>query len=77
VAILVATSALIERMVRQERELRVLEGLLPICSFCKRIRDEDGEWRQLETFISAHSSARFTHTFCRECGQRQYPDLVE
>jgi hypothetical protein len=77
VAILVATAALIEKMLRQERELQVLEGLLPICSFCKRIRDEDGHWRQLETYISSHSSARFSHTFCRECGQREYPDLVE
>jgi hypothetical protein len=77
VAILVATSALIEKMVRQTRELQVLEGLLPICSFCKRIRDEDGRWRQLESYISDHSSARFSHTFCRECGQKQYPDLVD
>jgi hypothetical protein len=77
VAILVATAALIEKMLRQERELQVLEGMLPICSFCKRIRDEDGQWRQLETYISSHSSARFSHTFCRECGQREYPNLVE
>ncbi len=76
-AILAATSVLIDKMLRQERELQVLEGLLPICSFCKRIRDEDGHWRQLETYISSHSSARFSHTFCRDCGQKEYPGLME
>jgi hypothetical protein len=77
VAILVATSMLIDKMLRQERELQVLEGLLPICSFCKRIRDDEGHWRQLEGYISARSSARFSHTFCPECGLRHYPGLVE
>jgi hypothetical protein len=77
VAILVATSVLIDKMVRQERELLVLEGMLPICSFCKRIRDEEGHWRQLEGYISARSSARFSHTFCPECGLKHYPDLAE
>ncbi len=77
VAILVVVSALIERVIRQERELQVLEGMLPICSFCKRIRDEEGQWQQLEGYISARSSARFSHTFCRDCGLKQYPGLVD
>jgi hypothetical protein len=76
VAILVGTSLIIDRLVRQDREIRVLEGLLPICSFCKRIRDEQGEWRQLETYIAARSGARFSHTFCRECGRREYPEVT-
>jgi hypothetical protein len=77
VAILVATSLLIDRIVRQEREIRVLEGLLPICSFCKRIRDEEGEWRQMESYIAARSGARFSHTFCGDCGRRHYPELMD
>ena len=77
VVILVATSILIEKIVRQERELQVVEGLLPICSFCKRIRDEEGHWWPLEGYLSARSSARFSHTFCRECGMKHYPDLVD
>jgi hypothetical protein len=76
VAILVGTSLVIDRLVRQDREIRVLEGLLPICSFCKRIRDEQGEWRQLETYIAARSGARFSHTFCPECGRREYPGVT-
>ena len=77
VVILGGTALMIDRIVRQERAIQVLQGLLPICSFCKRIRDEEGEWRQLETYIAARSDARFSHTFCRDCGRRQYPDLVD
>ncbi len=77
VVILVGTVMLIARMARQEEELRILEGLLPICSFCKRIRDEGGQWRQLETYIAARSPARFSHTFCPECGRRHYPGLAD
>lgn len=77
VAILAATAFLVERLVRQERQLRVLEGLLPICSFCKRIRDEEGDWRQMEQYIAMRSSARFSHTFCPECGRRHYPELTD
>ena len=74
VVILAGTAVLMDRMARQEQELRVLHGLLPICSFCKRIRDEAGDWRQLETYIASRSEARFTHTFCSECGRRHYPE---
>ncbi len=49
------------------RELKVLQGLLPICCYCKKIRDEDGAWSQLERYIDEHSEARFTHSYCPEC----------
>ena len=74
-AVLIGFSVLLERLIRQQREIRVLEGMLPICSFCKRIRDEGGEWRRLEAFISERSEARFSHTFCEECGRVHYPGL--
>lgn len=77
VVILVGTAMLIDKLTRQELELRVLEGLLPICSFCKRIRDEAGEWRQMEAYIASRSGARFSHTFCPECGRRHYPELAD
>jgi hypothetical protein len=67
----------IDQIVRQQRQIKVLEGMLPICSFCKRIRDQDGEWRRLEAFISERSSASFSHTFCEQCGQIHYPGLVD
>jgi hypothetical protein len=74
---LVAFAALIDQSMRQHRQIRMLEGMLPICSFCKRIRDERGEWRQLEVYIAERSAARFSHTFCEECGRAHYPDLVD
>lgn len=76
VVILLTFAVLVDRVLRQQRELRVLQGLLPICSFCKKIRDETGNWRQLETYIAQRSEARFSHTFCEECGRRQYPDFT-
>jgi hypothetical protein len=77
IAILVGFSMLIEHLLQQQREIRVLQGLLPICGFCKKIRDEHGVWRQLESFITERSSARFSHTFCRECGREHYGSLVD
>ena len=77
IVILVGTVILIDQMVRQEQQVRVLQGLLPICSFCKRIRDEAGDWRQLESYIASRSTARFSHTFCPECGRQHYPELMD
>ncbi len=63
----------------QEALVRVktLSGLLPICSFCKKIRNDEGYWEQLEGYVSAHSEARFSHSFCPECMQVQYPEHLE
>jgi hypothetical protein len=47
--------------------LTTLKGILPICACCKRIRDDKGEWNQLETFIREHSEADFSHGLCPEC----------
>ncbi len=77
VVILIGFAVLIGHVLRQQRQIRVLEGLLPICSFCKRIRDEGGAWRQLESFIAERSPARFSHTFCPECGRRHYGELAD
>lgn len=58
-------------------EVRLLTGLLPICSTCKKIRDDKGYWRQLEEYISTHSDARFTHSICPECTEKFYKDISE
>ncbi len=52
-----------------------LSGLLPICSGCKKIRNDQGYWQQVEGYIMEHSSARFTHGLCPECLSRIYPDF--
>ncbi len=55
--------------------LKTLEGLLPICAACKKIRDDKGAWNQIEVFIQSHSDAEFTHSFCPDCARRLYPEL--
>jgi len=58
-------------------EIKELEGILPVCSFCKRIRDDDGNWQQMETYIRDRSSADFSHGICDECMKKHYPDHVD
>jgi hypothetical protein len=60
-----------------KREIRVLEGFLPICSFCKRIRDESEAWQPLESYISARSEAVFSHGVCPECARKHYGSLAD
>ncbi len=77
VVVLFALVQIISYIAEQRRELYVLEGMLPICGFCKRIRDESGGWRQIESYITERSEAKFSHTFCPECGRAHYGDLVQ
>jgi hypothetical protein len=47
--------------------VKILRGLIPICAWCKKIRDERGHWQHLEAYIAEHSEASFTHGMCQEC----------
>jgi sigma-B regulation protein RsbU (phosphoserine phosphatase) len=51
--------------------IKTLEGILPICSYCRKVRDDAGYWRQLEAYIAQHSDARFSHGICPECLEKQ------
>jgi sigma-B regulation protein RsbU (phosphoserine phosphatase) len=64
---LAARLAVAERILGLREHVKHLEGILPICSHCKRIRDEKNEWKQLETYIAQRSEARFSHGICPEC----------
>ena len=64
------TGVLLEAALAQ---LKTLEGILPICSACKRIREQDGAWVGLDDYVSAHSPARFSHGMCPDCMARFYP----
>jgi PAS domain S-box-containing protein len=66
---------LAERDAALER-VRLLSGLLPICAGCKKIRDDDGDWQQIESYISQHSQAKFSHGMCPACGKRYYGELL-
>jgi hypothetical protein len=57
--------------------VKTLSGLLPICANCKKIRDDQGYWHQVEVYIHEHSEADFSHGICPECGMKLYPQLYE
>ncbi len=55
-------------------KVQVLKGLLPICASCKKIRDDQGYWKQIETYISEHSDAEFSHGLCPDCELKYFPE---
>lgn len=57
-------------------QVKKLSGLLPICSVCKKIRDDEGYWQQVEEYISAHVDVRFSHGLCPACIRTHYPDFA-
>lgn len=68
-----------EHLIRELQDalakVKTLSGLLPICAACKKIRDDNGYWKQIEDFIQTHSDAEFTHSFCPDCMRNLYPEL--
>ncbi len=67
------TSELIEAITK----VKTLSGLLPICANCKKIRDDSGYWTQIESYISEHSEADFSHSICPDCVKKLYPELYD
>lgn len=57
-------------------EIKTLQGLIPICSICKSIRDDQGYWNQIETYVSEHSEAVFSHSICPDCAKEHYPEYT-
>jgi hypothetical protein len=78
--VLVALAVLLDQVAWQRRTLaarvQMLEGILPICSFCKKIRRPDGTWEPVESYISNHAAVTFSHGFCEACGRDQYPEFL-
>ena len=73
-----AQALLIAQLKKALQEVKTLSGLLPICSSCKRIRnEEDQSWQPIEDYIASHSEADFTHGICPECARRLYPELYQ
>jgi hypothetical protein len=70
-----------ERLIHELQDalvnVKTLRGLLPICSHCKKIRDDKGYWNQIESYIRDHSGAEFSHGMCPECMKKLYPDYVD
>ena len=57
------------------KEIKILRGILPLCSFCKKIRDDKGYWEQVDIYIHKHSQADISHSICPECMKEHYPKL--
>jgi len=57
--------------------VHTLSGLLPICSWCKKIRDDQGYWKEVETCVSTHSEVHFSHAICPACEASHFPTYVE
>jgi len=78
--VLAGFAVLIDRTAQQTRallrEVTLLRGILPICSFCKKIRKEDNTWEHMETYITNRSKAQFSHSVCPDCLHIHYPDFV-
>ena len=76
---------IVERELEREKEklkealekVRLLSGMLPICASCKKIRDDQGYWQQIELYISEHSEADFTHSICPDCARKIYPEFYD
>ncbi len=58
-------------------EVKTLRGILPICMYCKKIRDDEGAWTQLELYIKEHTGADFSHGMCEPCAAKMYPGIFE
>ncbi|HPA62952.1 MAG TPA: hypothetical protein PLH15_04100 [Spirochaetota bacterium] len=65
----------LKRLEEASRNIKILSGLIPICASCKKIRDDDGYWHQIEKYINEHSDAVFSHGLCPACAKKMYPDL--
>ena len=55
-------------------DVRTLRGIIPICMHCKKVRDDQGYWKQVETYVGEHSEAQFSHGICPECTKSLYSD---
>jgi len=58
-------------------EIKELRGIIPICSYCKKIRDDKGYWNKLEHYLHTHSRAKMSHSICPDCLHKHYPALSE
>ncbi len=66
-----------EELEKTLSRVRQLEGLLSVCSFCKKIRDENDEWQHMESYISTRSDTKFSHGICPSCGIQHYGNIWE
>ena len=69
--------SLTQELQKKIEEIKILQGLLPTCMYCRKIKDDEGYWERFEKYISEHSEAEFSHGICPECFQEHHPDAYE
>ncbi|MBW1768638.1 MAG: hypothetical protein JRJ65_16530, partial [Deltaproteobacteria bacterium] len=75
--VLKAEKVLLDKNIELQKaldEIKTLRGIIPICSHCKQIRDDEGMWKKIEEYIHAHSEASFSHSICPDCMRKHYPE---
>ena len=65
---------LVEELQQALAQMKELRGILSICSSCKKIRDDNGFWHEIEHYIASHSQAEFSHSICPDCEEELYPE---
>ncbi len=68
---------LIKRLNQSLKEINALTGLLPICARCKKVRNDQGYWQEVEQYIESHSTVEFSHGLCPSCTRKLYPDIYK
>jgi YesN/AraC family two-component response regulator len=68
---------LLEELQAAAAKIKTLSGLLPICAGCKKIRNDEGDWTQLEKYLASRANVSFSHGMCPECVRTHYPDLAQ
>jgi len=68
---------LLKRLQEALARIRTLGGLIPICASCKKVRDDQGYWNQIEEYVKRHSYAEFSHGVCPDCMKKLYPDFSQ
>jgi hypothetical protein len=68
---------LVRKLQEAKNQVKMLSGLLPICTNCKKIRDDQGYWHNVEEYIQKHSEADFTHGICPDCMEKYYPEIAK
>ena len=73
--ILAARSVVADRILKLQSQVKQLAGLLPICALCKKVRDDQNYWHQVESFIARHTDATFTHSYCPDCFKKLLSEI--
>jgi DNA-binding response OmpR family regulator len=71
----IALNEKVEELELALKEVRTLKGIVPICASCKNVRDDQGYWNRVETYLNEHTEAEFSHAVCPDCMKRLYPQF--